>query len=351
MKLMLVIILTCGFVQSDQIYNELAQFCSQNGLLYISLATTSSIDLKNEGMQAMIALEKQGLRARELSYNELDLILDFNLDTFVLLAHKKLLQDPIQFRKYLERIGEHKIRKSVLVMTELMTQDEELSLKSLLDELMNENAFFYMLYQVTDNPTAFKQVLSLKNNTKTLIQELQFDSQGKMIEDFNLEGLQIVSYTLSWAPYFIIENCNEFGQECEISGFLSDYMDALGRILNFTWTSHRPVDGSWGVRPISGPYNKSGIWSGAMGEVVNGNFHISLSQWIWNIDRYGLLDFVSTSVNYQVLALTPQPPEVDTGLFIRPFRQVTHLKGTLLLRGNGGRILLLEVDLMGGVNF
>ena len=40
---------------------------------------------------------------------------------------------------------------------------------------------------------------------------------------------------------------------------------------------------------------------------------------MWNIERYGLLDFVSTSTNFVVLALTPQPPEVDMGLFIRPF--------------------------------
>ncbi len=32
------------------------------------------------------------------------------------------------------------------------------------------------------------------------------------------------------------------------------------------------------------------------------------------------MDFISTSTNRVVLALTPQPPEVDTGLFIRPFR-------------------------------
>ena len=32
------------------------------------------------------------------------------------------------------------------------------------------------------------------------------------------------------------------------------------------------------------------------------------------------MDFVSTTSSFQALALTPQPPDVDTGLFIRPFR-------------------------------
>ena len=92
-------------------------------------------------------------------------------------------------------------------------------------------------------------------------------------------------------------------------------------IVNFTWVSHIPVDGhGWGVRPISGPFNESGIWGGSMGGVINGEYHMSLSQWIWNFDRYGLLDFVSTSANTVTLALTPQPPEMDFGLFIRPFQ-------------------------------
>lgn len=93
----------------------------------------------------------------------------------------------------------------------------------------------------------------------------------------------------------------------------------IGTLLNFTWTSHAPPDGSWGVRPISGPFNRSGVWGGAMGSVVNGEYHVSLSQWVWTIDRYGLLDFISTSTNYVVLALTPQPPPIDFGLFVRPF--------------------------------
>ena len=54
-----------------------------------------------------------------------------------------------------------------------------------------------------------------------------------------------------------------------------------------------------------------------MGTVVNGEYHVSLSQWVWTGDRYGLLDFVSTSTNAVVLALTPQPPKVSVMKFLR----------------------------------
>ncbi len=175
-------------------------------------------------------------------------------------------------------------------------------MKNALEGLLQKDAHFYLLY--TKDPqmtTSFNQVLSLRNSTRTLLQEVQFDKLGLVIDHIDMEGVTLISNTLSWAPYFIIENCDELGQNCDLSGFLADYMDALCRILNCTWTSHAPPDGSWGVRPISGPFNKSGVWGGAMGGVVNGDFHISLSQWVWNVERYGLLDFVSTSTNFVVL--------------------------------------------------
>ena len=136
---------------------------------------------------------------------------------------------------------------------------------------------YYRSYSMMTN---YYQVLSLINSTRTLVHELEFTKLGQIIDNIDMEGLTIYSNTLSWAPYFIIENCDEFGRNCDMSGFLADYMDALGRILNFTWTSHAPPDGSWGVRPISGPFDKSGVWGGAMGGVVNGEYHISLSQWV-----------------------------------------------------------------------
>ena len=56
-----------------------------------------------------------------------------------------------------------------------------------------------------------------------------------------------------------------------------------------------------------------------MGSVVTGDFQMSLSQWVWTVNRYGLLDFISTSADSFLLCLTPKPAEFDTGLFVRPF--------------------------------
>ena len=45
----------------------------------------------------------------------------------------------------------------------------------------------------------------------------------------------------------------------------------------------------------------------------------SLSTWIWLIERNDLVDFVPNGYDKILLALTPQRPNIDFGLFIRPF--------------------------------
>ena len=45
----------------------------------------------------------------------------------------------------------------------------------------------------------------------------------------------------------------------------------------------------------------------------------SLSTWIWLIERNDLVDFVPNGYDRILLALTPQRPNIDFGLFIRPF--------------------------------
>ena len=310
-----------GFVQSGYIYDDLANFCSNNGLVFISLTTTGETPmLHKEAGKAFMTLENHKLRTRRLTYPRLLPVLQFNLDTMVILTETNIMSEPEKFLMYLKQIGKHRIRKTVMVFSDELSESQEMELKDSLQGLVTYDAWFTIMYQKPANMTAYKNILSINNSTKTLMQDIKFNKVNQMVDEINMEEITIYSSTLSWMPYFSITNCDDMGKNCDIKGFLSDYMDAICRIINCTWTSHAPPDGSWGVRPISGPFNLSGVWGGAMGNVVNGDYHVSLSQWVWTANRYGLLDFVSTSTNAVVLALTPQPPEVDPGLFIRPFR-------------------------------
>ena len=85
-------------------------------------------------------------------------------------------------------------------------------------------------------------------------------------------------------------------------------------VLNCTVKHFTLQNQDWGVAPKS-----DGTWGGLMGGVVNGDYMISLSTWVWNIERNNLLDFVPILSDRVMLATTPKNPEIDITLFLRPF--------------------------------
>ena len=67
-----------------------------------------------------------------------------------------------------------------------------------------------------------------------------------------------------------------------------------------------------------------------MGDVVSGKYPMSLSSWLWVIERDSLLDFVPIIREQLLLTIAPQPHKIDFGLFIRPFRLDTW-KGIIVI--------------------
>lgn len=321
MMLCVVSSIQCSIIERGNFYDDLAGFCSNNGFIFLSLTTTNDYPpLHYNAQHAFEAFQNHNLRVRRLSYTKLLPELRFNLDTFILLTDTRIFSDNDTFQMYLKHIGNHKIQKTILVFTDPLNISEETELNNVLNNQITGNAWFTLMYQRSDNITRYHNVLSISNNTKTLIQDIKFDQKNQIIDSHNLEGLKLYSNVITWAPYFTLENCDDNGQNCDTKGILNDYMNAMGRILNFSWTSHTPPDGNWGVQPLSGPFNKSGVWGGAMGSIVNGEYHLSITPWLWKLERNDLFDHVITGKDTLVLALTPNPAEVDFGLFIRPFR-------------------------------
>ena len=320
MKIFLIIccvVSAAGLVHNDQLYIDLANFSSNNGMVYVSLTTTDEQPLlQNKAQKVYVAFQKCGLRVRRLSYDKLYPELNFELDTLILLTETKKLSEPDTFQMHLEHIENHKIRKTILLFVDHFNSYQESKLIDFLNNLVTGNAWFSVLYQNSNLTTKYQNILSLSNNTRTLVQDIKFTKRNKMAENHDLEGLGLYSNTLSWAHYFMISNCDDTGRDCEMKGFLNDVMNLMGNIANFTWTSHAPTDGSWGT------VNENGVWTtGPMGSVTKGKYHMSISPWLWKFERFGLMDFVSINPNAFVLALTPQPAELDLGLFIRPFQE------------------------------
>ena len=53
--------------------------------------------------------------------------------------------------------------------------------------------------------------------------------------------------------------------------------------------------------------------------VVRGDYELSLSAWIWNVERSSILSSAPAVSSRMQLLLTPKNPKTDFGLFLRPF--------------------------------
>ena len=94
--LLLSYITVCNsLLQGAQLYTDLAKFCSNNGLVYLSITVPDELPMfPADEMQAFVAFQKHGLRARKLSFTEVQPNLKFDLDTFVIFSDTKILSQP-----------------------------------------------------------------------------------------------------------------------------------------------------------------------------------------------------------------------------------------------------------------
>ena len=74
----------------------------------------------------------------------------------------------------------------------------------------------------------------------------------------------------------------------------------------------------WGTLPL-----ENGSFGGVMGAVVNGEADVSGSTWFWDPERQPHMDFVPIFFGPLVVALTPDPHQVDFAFLTRPFARRT----------------------------
>ena len=113
----------------------------------MSMTTTDEKPLlQNKAKMAYMAFQKHGLRVRRLSYDILNPELSFDLDTLILLSDKNILSKPNTFQMYMEDIGNHKIRKTILLFIDHFDSDQESKLNDALGHLVTGNAWFSVMY-------------------------------------------------------------------------------------------------------------------------------------------------------------------------------------------------------------
>ena len=215
----------------------------------------------------------------------------------------------------LEIIMARKNGMSLLLFDKNWSQTALGALHSVLKSLEARTFFYVGILSANHESMVWHQVISLKSGNA--INELKFQPNSRrIIESYNLQGLQVTSTSLTWAPFYTIDDCNEFGTKCGTEfGYLSDYMNLLAKKLNFTYASYKDLGGDWGTIPKAGPFSLNGTWGGVVGNVILKKYDMSISSYTWNIARSELMQFVPIVRTRRMLALTPKRPSVDFGLF------------------------------------
>ena len=304
----------------DTLFKELSIFCGNNGHKYVDVTFVEKTLMEKFGKQAMISLAKHDIFSK-ISYKIGNNMVDFEIDTQVLVTDLPTLLNTIERKKIMKAIENHRVKKTMLLLQQRLSKEMEAKLVETIRRSIGFDAYFYIICYVSEHETVLYRAISLKNSPEVVIEPLIFEHDAALVESYNLGGQEIASITDSWSPYIKIEGCNEDGSKCNTTGYLTDMFDAVKKILNSTWTTHKQLDGNWGIQPVSGPFNRSGVWNGVFGKVVNKQYPISINFWVNNIERRGLVDLVSFSDTRTCLVLMPQMKGIDPGLFVRPFRK------------------------------
>ena len=166
-----------------------------------------------------------------------------NLDTLV------IIKDPEdEFEVLLEKISNQKRQKAILVI-----QDEDLENFKFQLTTFGKNSFFYLLVTNDESTSvSWHKVITLTDYSDFIMNEIIFDDYGRVVESYDLNGLEIIATSLDWLPFIAHENCNDKGRKCLNYGLLADQMNIWAKIFNFTWDIMAGYDGDWGLFPKSG---------------------------------------------------------------------------------------------------
>ena len=293
---------------------EVVDFVTDNGRKFVNIVTNETGRAQTDIGTDL--LKNHSIPAQFLTFEHFDgryfFATDFNIIAF------DWNEDDLPTLASL--ITKTKIKSTLLYIPTAVSATEIDLLKEALSS-QQSNSLFYLCYPDSMDMMKWHYVMTINHQLHVVLGDLNFFEDTKMIqESYDLQGMAVISTSMDWTPYLQFDSCEDtLGQNCVTSGFLMDLVTVLARRYNFTITSTRDPDLNWGLSPISGPFNLSGEWGGVMGDVVTGKYQMSLSQWYYIRERNDILDFVSTTSDQEMLALTPQPTAVDIGLFIRPF--------------------------------
>ena len=245
---------------------KMGWFCSQHNFKFLSILFHNKVSLYNHQTSKM--LTNMDLRVKSIA-NMVDHLEDRD---FIVIFYA-----PENYYKDWHALSHRRIKSSLFVVEQHHLDD--------LMYLIPQKKLSLNIYCLIHNESLleFKELIALKNQTKVIIK----NTDEKKID---LQGIHISSITGNWKPYVNTYNCDQFGKNCAMEGFSVDIMNTAAKFMNFTWSSE--ISSDWGMSPKSGPFNISGEWGGVMGNVILGNYDVSVNFWAMNLHRMELIDNV-----------------------------------------------------------
>ena len=102
-----------------------------------------------------------------------------------------------------------------------------------------------MSTSIKSNSFKWYAVMTFNENEQFIMNEISFDHLGKAIENYDLQGFEIVGNGLSWTSTLALDNCDKTGRNCDKYGITVDLMTDIAEQYNFTWDVYKdfPVEG------------------------------------------------------------------------------------------------------------
>ena len=210
-------------------YREVRRFLLDNGHRHVAIMSNHSSDIWNASYMKDIFCSRIEIGNTELVDSKSFAV--FFLDP-----------DKDDIGRYIVLISRRKIKMSLMVVVK-QRRDVDVDIFRRKMAEAEATAFYYLVVASSGSNSSgqlsWHYIISLRSGS--VVNKLTFAGNSlRIMEKFDLRGLEITSTSLTHAPYLTIDGCNEAGQECkEHHGYLVDYMDIMAAKFNFTYMSHK----------------------------------------------------------------------------------------------------------------
>ncbi len=194
---------------TDKSASDLAEFvrCNSAGKSINVVPATGAKSDSEKAMKMYLELSKNESELFRVAYtSKLDNV-GASKEDFTVVTMSEATKEA--FLRAFQALTLTTIRTSAILIFDKMGDAEFEYLIEAGEELM-VSSFFYLAHldDVSDPNWKWNQIITLKGQSKTVVNSLDFvminDRKMVIVEKYDLQGLNVTSYSLTWSPYLQI---------------------------------------------------------------------------------------------------------------------------------------------------